>query len=166
MNDNSNTRIQMIADFEGDASVLIQQREAGIYPTLCTRDLVVFPAVLTPIVVGRKKSQELVNMLEQNPETIFCIFCQKKEDTEDPTTEDLYEQGTFAKHAQRGAPEDRHRTGSGKMQAEKHRRIPPLPHGRRGEPTGTLAFREIGQGADVQDPDQDLLRGVNQIHQA
>ena len=97
MNDNSNTRIQMIADFEGDASVLIQQREAGIYPTLCTRDLVVFPAVLTPIVVGRKKSQELVNMLEQNPETIFCIFCQKKEDTEDPTTEDLYEQGTFAK---------------------------------------------------------------------
>ena len=97
MNDNSNTRIQMIADFEGDASVLIKQREAGIYPTLCTRDLVVFPAVLTPIVVGRKKSQELVNMLEQNPETIFCIFCQKKEDTEDPTTEDLYEQGTFAK---------------------------------------------------------------------
>ena len=87
----------MIADFEGDASVLIKQREAGIYPTLCTRDLVVFPAVLTPIVVGRKKSQELVNMLEQNPETIFCIFCQKKEDTEDPTTEDLYEQGTFAK---------------------------------------------------------------------
>ena len=97
MNDNSNTRIQMIADFEGDASVLIQQREAGIYPTLCTRDLVVFPAVLTPIVVGRKKSQELVNMLEQNPETIFCIFCQKQEDTEDPAAEDLYEQGTFAK---------------------------------------------------------------------
>ena len=97
MNDNSNTRIQMIADFEGDAAVLIQQREAGIYPTLCTRDLVVFPAVLTPIVVGRKKSQELVNMLEQNPETIFCIFCQKQEDTEDPAAEDLYEQGTFAK---------------------------------------------------------------------
>ena len=70
MNDNSNTRIQMIADFEGDASVLIQQREAGIYPTLCTRDLVVFPAVLTPIVVGRKKSQELVNMLEQKLEKI------------------------------------------------------------------------------------------------
>ena len=58
----------MIADFEGDASVLIQEREAGVYPTLCTRDLVVFPAVLTPILVGRKESQELVNMLEQNPE--------------------------------------------------------------------------------------------------
>jgi hypothetical protein len=41
MNRNSNTQIQMIADFEGDASVLIQEREAGIYPTLCTRDLVV-----------------------------------------------------------------------------------------------------------------------------
>ena len=97
MNDNSNTRIQMIADFEGDASVLIQEREAGVYPTLCTRDLVVFPAVLTPILVGRKESQELVNMLEQNPETIICVFCQKHQDTEAPATKDLYEQGTFAK---------------------------------------------------------------------
>ena len=97
MNDNTNTRIQMIADFEGDASVLIQEREAGVYPTLCTRDLVVFPAVLTPILVGRKESQELVNMLEQNPETIICVFCQKHQDTEAPATKDLYEQGTFAK---------------------------------------------------------------------
>ena len=114
----------MIADFEGDASVLIQEREAGVYPTLCTRDLVVFPAVLTPILVGRKESQELVNMLEQNPETIICVFCQKHQDTEAPATKDLYEQGTFAgeshQHAQRGAPEDCHRTGFGQMQTEKH----------------------------------------------
>lgn len=97
MNRNSNTQIQMIADFEGDASVLIQEREAGIYPTLCTRDLVVFPSVLTPILIGRAESKELANMLEQNPETVFCIFCQKHADTDSPNQEDLYETGTFAK---------------------------------------------------------------------
>ena len=67
MNRDSNTQIQMIADFEGDATALIKEREPGIYPTLCTRDLVVFPSVLTPILVGRRESQELANMLEQNP---------------------------------------------------------------------------------------------------
>ena len=87
----------MIADFEGDASVLIQEREAGIYPTLCTRDLVVFPSVLTPILIGRAESKELANMLEQNPETVFCIFCQKHTDIDSPNQEDLYETGTFAK---------------------------------------------------------------------
>lgn len=97
MNRNSNTQIQMIADFEGDASVLIQEREAGVYPTLCTRDLVVFPSVLTPILIGRAESKELANMLEQNPETVFCIFCQKHADIDSPNQEDLYETGTFAK---------------------------------------------------------------------
>ena len=87
----------MIADFEGDASVLIQEREAGVYPTLCTRDLVVFPSVLTPILIGRAESKELANMLEQNPETVFCIFCQKHADIDSPNQEDLYETGTFAK---------------------------------------------------------------------
>ena len=74
MNRNSNTQIQMIADFEGDASVLIQEREAGIYPTLCTRDLVVFPSVLTPILIGRAESKELANMLEQNQKQYSASF--------------------------------------------------------------------------------------------
>ncbi len=131
MNDNSNTRIQMIADFEGDASVLIKQRERHLSYPLHTRPGS-FPSCANPIVVGRKKSQELVNMLEQNPETIFCIFCQKKEDTEDPTTEDLSNRelsktGEGHQHAQRGAPENRRSgPGPGKMQAEKHRRSPTL----------------------------------------
>lgn len=36
-------------------------------------------------------------MLEQNPETVFCIFCQKHADIDSPNQEDLYETGTFAK---------------------------------------------------------------------
>mgnify|MGYP007068179486 CR=1 FL=1 len=45
----------MIADFEGDATALIKEQKPGIYPALCTRDLVVFPTVLTPIIVGAKQ---------------------------------------------------------------------------------------------------------------
>lgn len=53
--------------------------------------------MLTPILIGRAESKELANMLEQNPETVFCIFCQKHADIDSPNQEDLYETGTFAK---------------------------------------------------------------------
>lgn len=52
---------------------------------------------MTPIVVGRKESLNLVRMLEKKPDTIFCVFCQKNKDTESPYEEDLYPVGVFAK---------------------------------------------------------------------
>lgn len=75
----------MIADYEGDPKTLIEDQEEGLYPTLCMRDIVVFPTNMTPIVVGRKESLNLVRMLEKKPDTIFCVFCQKNKDTERPT---------------------------------------------------------------------------------
>ena len=61
----------MIADYEGDPRTLIEDQEAGLYPTLCMRDIVVFPTNMTPIVVGRKESLNLVRMLEHH---ILCIL--------------------------------------------------------------------------------------------
>lgn len=87
----------MIADYEGDPRTLIEDQEAGLYPTLCMRDIVVFPTNMTPIVVGRKESLNLVRMLEKKPDTTFCVFCQKNKDTESPYEEDLYPVGVFAK---------------------------------------------------------------------
>ena len=87
----------MIADFEGDASVLVAEKEAGKYPTLCTRNLVLFPTVLTPVLVGRESSIALVKKMEENPSQVFCIFSQKDEDIDDPKQEDLYATGTFAR---------------------------------------------------------------------
>lgn len=55
----------MIADYEGDPKTLIEDQEEGLYPTLCMRDIVVFPTNMTPIVVGRKESLNLVRMLEK-----------------------------------------------------------------------------------------------------
>ena len=87
----------MIADFEGDANELLENKPKGIYPMLCTRDLVVFPTVLTPIIVGRDISKNLANLLANKPDTLFCIFCQKNRGVELPGFDDLYHVGVFAK---------------------------------------------------------------------
>lgn len=87
----------MIADFDGDASVLVAERESGEYPILCTRNLVIFPTVLAPIIVGRPQSVQLAQKLIENPDKVFCIFCQKDEATENPTSGNLYKTGVFAK---------------------------------------------------------------------
>ena len=93
----TSTKIQMIADFEGDANELLEDKPEGIYPMLCTRDLVVFPTVLTPIIVGRDISRNLANLLANKPDTLFCIFCQKNRGVELPGFDDLYHVGVFAK---------------------------------------------------------------------
>ena len=87
----------MIAEYDADPNKLIEQQAEGVYPMLCTRDLVAFPTVLTPILVGRDISRNLANMLANKPETTFCVFCQKNRNIELPSSEDLYQVGIFAK---------------------------------------------------------------------
>ena len=87
----------MIADYEGDVIKLFEGGEDGEYPILATRNLVLFPAVITPILVGRQQSMSLVRKLEKKPDTLFCVFCQKKQDVDNPRQEDLYDTGVFAR---------------------------------------------------------------------
>jgi ATP-dependent Lon protease len=72
-----NTSIQMIADYEGDIKNLFEFQAEGEIPILATRNLVLFPGVMTPILVGRPASINLINKLKKNPDIIFAIFCQK-----------------------------------------------------------------------------------------
>lgn len=88
----------MIADYEGDITELIKDREPGTYPILCTRNLVLFPTVLTPIVVGRSQSYALLEQLQQQKEEpVFCLFCQKDANVENPKQEDLYDIGVYCR---------------------------------------------------------------------
>ena len=97
MDRRNNTSIQMIADYEGDINTLFDTPTPDVVPILATRNLVLFPGVVTPILVGRSASVSLVNKLRKNPEQIFAVFCQKNADVEDPGKKDLYPLGVYAK---------------------------------------------------------------------
>ena len=97
MSKKNNTSIQMIADFEGDISSLLSIDAGGSMPILATRNMVLFPGVITPIIIGRQSSLKLVNHLKEEPDTIFAVFCQLDPDVNEPTQRDLYEYGVFAK---------------------------------------------------------------------
>ena len=85
MNKKTNTSIQMIADYDGEM------------PILATRNIVLFPGVLSPIIIGRSISLNLINKIRKNPDQIFAIFCQKSQDINEPSLSDLFEYGVFAK---------------------------------------------------------------------
>ena len=87
----------MIADYEGDVTSLFNTMPDDLAPILATRNLVVFPGVITPILIGRQTSLNLIKHLQDNESATFAIFCQKNSDIDNPTQKDLYEYGVFAK---------------------------------------------------------------------
>ena len=92
-----NPQFQMIADYNGDISDLLSGASLGEYPILTTRNVVFFPTIVSPILVGRKTSIKLIEKIRQKENTIFAIFCQKDEDINLPMQQDLYQTGVFAK---------------------------------------------------------------------
>lgn len=97
MNKKPSTSIQMIADYEGDITNLFNIEVQEELPILATRNMVLFPGVISPILVGREASLNLMNYLKNHPDTIFAIFCQKNADKENPHEKDLYQYGVYAK---------------------------------------------------------------------
>ena len=88
----------MIADYEGDITKLFEGNEDGELPVLATRNLVLFPGVVSPVLVGRTSSLNLVNQLKDKPELPFAVFCQKNPEEDNPAKkEQLYDYGVFAK---------------------------------------------------------------------
>jgi ATP-dependent Lon protease len=66
-----------------------------IYPLMPLRDIVIFPGMVAPLVVGRKKSiGALENAMENR--SLILLVSQKDVETEDPHREHLYEVGTLA----------------------------------------------------------------------
>lgn len=97
MNKKSNASIQMIADYEGDISSLFNVTIEGEVAILATRNMVMFPGVLSPILIGRDNSLKLIEKAKKNPDMIFAIFCQKNAEQDDPHQKDLYEYGVYAR---------------------------------------------------------------------
>ena len=94
---NENSQIQMIADYEGDIETLFDINFDGVIPILATRNIVMFPGVICPILIGREQSVGLIDAMRANPNRIFAVFCQRNSDVEIPSKEDVYTTGVYAK---------------------------------------------------------------------
>ena len=87
----------MIADIEGDFKDLINNVQTPEeVPILPVRNLVLFPGVVSPILIGRESSSVLVKRAEKRS-MVIGIVCQRDPEVDNPSKEDLYEYGVFAK---------------------------------------------------------------------
>ena len=68
-------------------------------PILPLRDIVIFPYMIFPVLVGREQSIRAANYAAEHTKYIF-LSTQKKSGIEDPTEKDLYPEGTVAKIVQ------------------------------------------------------------------
>ena len=96
MTQQKNTAFQMIADIEGDYNDMMVGDKPEMVPVLPVRNLVLFPSVVSPILIGRDSSKALIQQAERKHFTIGVVT-QRDPEVEVPTLADLYETGVYAK---------------------------------------------------------------------
>ena len=69
--------------------------ETRAYPVLPLRDIVVFPHMIVPLFVGRKKSIKALEEVMRS-DTFILLATQKNASDDDPATNSIYEIGTLA----------------------------------------------------------------------
>ena len=94
--DNKNRSFSMIADVEGDYSDLTNMEMPDVLPILAVRNLVLFPGVVSPILIGRESSMTLIRKAEKSG-TIVGVICQRDPEVDVPIRADLYDLGVYAK---------------------------------------------------------------------
>ena len=72
------------------------ENTSAIYPLLPLRDIVLFPGMVAPLVVGREKSVQALERAMQEDTLIFLVT-QREATVEDPTQKDLFTMGTLGK---------------------------------------------------------------------
>lgn len=87
----------MIADYDGDISNLFNVNIEGELPILATRNMAMFSGVITPVIIGRKQSLNLLNHIRKTQDASFAVFCQHDQEVEHPDTKDLFEYGVYAR---------------------------------------------------------------------
>ena len=97
MNKRFKTSIQMIADYDGDMAKLLNVNIEGELPILATRNIILFPGVIVPILIGRKQSLNLLEALGKNQDAVFAVICQKDQNIENPGENDFMQYGVYAK---------------------------------------------------------------------
>ncbi|MFI5252907.1 MAG: endopeptidase La [Bacteroidota bacterium] len=65
-------------------------------PVLPLRDIVIYPYMIFPVLVGRESSLRAANVAVERDKYIF-LAAQKNAETDEPTKDDIYSEGTVAK---------------------------------------------------------------------
>ena len=94
--DNKNRSFSMIADVEGEYDDLTNMVMPDDLPILAVRNLVLFPGVVSPILIGRESSMSLIRKAEKQG-SVIGVVCQRDPEVEKPIRSDLYDFGVYAK---------------------------------------------------------------------
>jgi ATP-dependent Lon protease len=96
MDDNLGIVMPILTDCDVDEDFTDGIEKVGnTIPILPLRNMVLFPGIALPVVVGRPKSMRLINDAIKKKKLVGVV-CQKEVNTEEPTMEDLYHVGTIA----------------------------------------------------------------------
>lgn len=96
MDDNIGIVMPILTDCDVDEDFTEGVDTVGdVIPILPLRNMVLFPGVAMPVIVGRPKSMRLVKDAVHKKKLIGVI-CQKEMNTEDPGVDDLYSVGVIA----------------------------------------------------------------------
>ncbi|WP_036915858.1 endopeptidase La [Prevotella sp. P6B4] len=95
-NQNNNSAFSMIADIDGDFNDFLNVHTPSQVPILALRNMVLFPGVVTPVLIGRQTSKALVEKAERKG-LIFGVVAQRDPEIDSPVLEDLYPVGVYAK---------------------------------------------------------------------
>ena len=89
---------EAIAIMAADPDHLLPAAEApDVLALLPVRNTVLFPGVVLPVTVTRKKSIRLVRKLAAKNEKLVGVVAQRHPDADEPTTDDLHAVGTLAR---------------------------------------------------------------------
>ena len=92
--------IPVLATYGEEEQFELQPEEqAEEYPLIALRNMSVFPGTLVPILIGRKKSMQVVRLAEKE-NRCFGVVTQRDASVEDPGLEDLYSVGTIVEVSQ------------------------------------------------------------------
>ncbi len=94
--ENMGVVMPIVADCEADDDFSSGVEKIGEdIPILPLRNMVLFPGVAMPVIVGRPKSMRLIRDASHSKQLIGVV-CQKEMDTEEPKLDDLYTTGVVA----------------------------------------------------------------------
>jgi ATP-dependent Lon protease len=94
----SDSAPEAIAIMAADPDHLISGNDAPpTLPILPVRNTVLFPGVVLPVTVTRKKSIRLVRKLAARPDKLVGVVAQRNPEADEPAVEDLYGVGTLAR---------------------------------------------------------------------